>query len=329
MADPGSAFTLDESTFGPITESLRRDLLLHCYRFTGSVHEAEDLVQETLARAWRGRAGYRADAGPRTWLRRIATRVCLDALRRARGRRRLPSSPGEGRGEVLWLEPIHDDLLADVEADPAATYDLRESVSLAFLAAIQLLPPRQRAVLILRDVLALSAAETAEQLETSVSSVNSLLHRARQAMRAAYRPRRAAPPDAATARLLRAYIDAWEAGDVSALVALLRRDAILEMPPMPEAAIGHAAIRAFIAGSILDGTPGQWRGVATEANGGPAVGLYQRAGDEFAFTGLQLLSVDGGQVATITAWMDGALAPRFHLPLRLHGNGEQARTLQD
>jgi RNA polymerase sigma-70 factor (ECF subfamily) len=308
---------LDESTFGPITESLRRDLLLHCYRFTGSVHEAEDLVQETLARAWRGRAGYRADAGPRTWLRRIATRVCLDALRHARGRRRLPSSAGGTGGEVLWLEPIHDDLIADVDADPAAAYDLRESVSLAFLTAIQVLPPRQRAVLILRDVLALSAAETATQLETSASSVNSLLHRARERMRATYRPQLSRPPDSATARLLRRYIGAWEAGDVSALLALLRRDAILEMPPIPSAAIGHAAIRAFLSDSILQGTPGQWRGVATEANGGPAVGLYERHGDDFRFTGLQLLALDGDQVAVVTAFMDGSLAGRFHLPSTL------------
>jgi RNA polymerase sigma-70 factor (TIGR02960 family) len=317
MAEPGSASALDETTFGPVTESLRRDLLLHCYRFTGSVHEAEDLVQETLARAWRGRAGYRADAGPRTWLRRIATRVCLDALRHARGRRRLPSSPGGGRGEGLWLEPIHDDLIADTQADPAATYDLRESVSLAFLTALQLLPPRQRAVLILRDVLALSAAETAEQLETSVASVNSLLHRARRRLRANYLPQPPRPPDADTARLLRRYVDAWEAGDVNALLALLTRDAILEMPPIPAAAIGPDAIRSFLAESILDGTPGRWHCITTEANGGAAVGLYRREGQSYRFTGLQLLTLDGDRIEAITAWMDDSLADGFHLPSEL------------
>src|SRR5207249_9573817 len=127
MAEPRAAFELNEATFGPISESLRRDLLLHCYRFTGSVHEAEDLVQETLARAWRGRSGYRADAGPRTWLRQIATRVCLDTLRRAHGRRRLPSSPAARISEVLWLEPIHDDLIAEADADPDPTPRLRET----------------------------------------------------------------------------------------------------------------------------------------------------------------------------------------------------------
>ncbi|MGH2455404.1 MAG: RNA polymerase subunit sigma-70 [Candidatus Limnocylindria bacterium] len=316
MAEPGAALELDDETFGPITEALRRDLLLHCYRFSGSVHDAEDMVQETLARAWRGRADYRGEAGPRTWLRRIATRVCLDALRRSRGRRLLPSSPDGARtGEILWLEPIHDDLIADAQADPAASYDLRESVSLAFLAALQLLPPRQRAVLILRDVLALRAAEVADQLETTVPSVNSLLHRARRTMEREYRPSAAPrPPDASTARLLRRYVLAWEAGDIAALLALLKRDAVLEMPPIPSVSIGHAAIRAFLAGRILDGTQGRWRGVTTEANGGPAVGLYQREGDGYRFSGLQLLALDGDQIGIITAYMDASLAGRFHLP---------------
>jgi RNA polymerase sigma-70 factor (ECF subfamily) len=218
---------------------------------------------------------------------------------------------------VLWLEPIHDDLIADADSDPAATYDTRESVTLAFLAAIQLLPPRQRAALILRDVLALSAVEAADHLETSVSSVNSLLHRARRTMSAQYRPHPPRPPDAVTARLLRRYVSAWEAGDVDALLALLKRDAILEMPPIPTAAIGLAAIREFLAGSILDGRQGRWRPVTTEANGGPAVGLYQRDGDGYRFTGLQLLVIGDDQISSISAWMDDSLANRFHLPRSL------------
>jgi RNA polymerase sigma-70 factor (ECF subfamily) len=265
-----------------------------------------------MARAsWLPRRGGAADLAAAH-----ATRVCLDALRRSRGRRLLPSSPDQAKtGEILWLEPIHDDLIADAEADPAASYDLRESVSLAFLAALQLLPPRQRAVLILRDVLALSAAEVAEQLEATVPSVNSLLHRARRTMEREYRRAEAPrPPDSSTARLLRRYVLAWEAGDITALLALLKRDAILEMPPIPAASVGHAAIRTFLAGRILDGTPGRWRGVTTEANGGPAVGLYQREGDTYRFSGLQLLSLDGDQVGRVTAYMDGSLAARFHIP---------------
>ena len=136
----------------------------------------------------------------------------------------------------------------------------------------------------------------------------------------AYNPPAAPRPlDAATASLLRRYVSAWEAGDINALLALLKHDAILEMPPIPSASVGHAAIRAFLAGSILDGTPGRWRGVSTEANGGPAVGLYQRDNDLYRFTGLQLLATDGDRITTITAYMDGSLAARFHLPMEIDG----------
>ena len=310
---------LDPSTFGPISESLRRDLLLHCYRFTGSVQEAEDLVQETLARAWRSRAGYRGDAGLRTWLHRIATRAGLDAIRRQR-RRTLPSvlEPGHA-GEVLWLEPMPDDLLADAAADPAAAYELRESVSLAFLTALQLLPPRQRAVLLLRDVLALRASEVADLLEVSVSGVNSLLHRARRTMRHNYvRPATVVSPDLRTARLLQRYIAAWEAGDVDALLATLRADALLEMPPIPSVSAGHAAIRAFLSPGILDGTPDRWRGMPTTANGGPAVALYRWEEGRYRFIGMQLLAVaDGERIGRVTAYMDPQLAGRFRLPTEL------------
>ena len=311
--------SLDEATFGPMTELLRRDLLLHCYRFTGSFTDAEDLVQETMVKAWRGRAAFRGEAGLRTWLRRIATHVCLDALRRDRARRTLPSGEGEGAArEVLWLDPLPDEVLADSESDPAARYDLRESVSLAFLAALQRLPPRQRAVLILRDVLALRASEVADQLEVSVSAVTSLLHRARRTLRARYtRPATSRPPDIETSELLRRYLRAWESGNVDGLLAILKHDARLEMPPIPSASIGHAAIRAFLAGTILDGTPGRWRCVTTEANGGPAVALYEREAGSYRFAGLQLLAVDAAEIIAITAYMDRALATRFHMPAEL------------
>jgi RNA polymerase sigma-70 factor, ECF subfamily len=315
MARDRNAPVLDRATFGPLTEPLRRDLLLHCYRFTGSIHDAEDLVQETLAKAWRGRAGYRGEAGLRTWLRRIATRVCLDAQRRERGRRTLPSqAERHPPGEMLWLEPLPDHLLADAETEPASAYDLRESVSLAFLTALQELPPRQRAVLLLRDVLAMPASEAAATLELSVSSVNSLLHRSRRTLRARYAPPARPAPDAKTAELLRRYVNAWEAGDVDALLRLLKADAVLEMPPIPVASIGHDAIRAFLAGDILDGTRGRWHGVTTEANGGPAVALYQRDGGRHRFTGLQLIATDNGFIAKVTAYMDPTLAAGFQLP---------------
>ena len=323
MADDPARAPLTSATFGALTDPFRRDLLLHCYRFVGSLTDAEDLVQETLARAWRGRAGYRGDAGLRTWLRRIATRVCLDELRRGRSRRTLPADRDRTLpGEPLWLEPLPDDLLAEQSADPAAAIELRESVSLAFIVALQRLPPRQRAVLILRDVLALSAAEVADQLGITVSSVNSLLHRARQTLRAGYAPRKsAAMDDADRDVLLRRYVRAWEGGDVDALLATLRDDATLEMPPIPAASIGREAIRAFLAGRILDGTPDQWRAMTIGANGGPAVALYQRDGDGHRFTGIQLVSMDAGAIARVTADMDDRLAGAFHLPARIAADG--------
>jgi RNA polymerase sigma-70 factor (ECF subfamily) len=316
MTQARAGMALDDATFGPMTEPLRRDLLLHCYRFSGSVTEAEDLVQETLARAWRARAGYRGDAGLRTWLRRIATRVCLDALRSRR--RTLPSalSPSNANGhEVLWLDPLPDHLLADADADPAAAYDLRESVSLAFLTALQRLPARQRAVLLLRDVLALRASEVAEQLEMTESAVTSLLHRARRTMEAnGARPGATRPPDAATSSLLQAYVAAWQSGDVDALLALLRRDAILEMPPIAFAPIGHDAIRAFFVDGILDGRADRWIGNPISANGGPAVAMYERTDDGDRFVGVHLLRVDGDAIGAVTAFMDPDLADRFRLP---------------
>ncbi|HEY8169787.1 MAG TPA: RNA polymerase subunit sigma-70 [Candidatus Limnocylindria bacterium] len=316
MTELRAGMVLDEASFGPMTESLRRDLLVHCYRFSGSFTEAEDLVQETLAKAWRARAGYRGEAGLRTWLRRIATRVCLDALRTSRSRRTLPSAAGEDNGhEVLWLDPLPDHLLIDVEADPAAAYDLRESVSLAFLTALQRLPARQRAVLILRDVLALRATEVASQLEISESSVTSLLHRARQTMRKdGVKPRPTAPADATTADLLHRYVRAWGSGDVHALLALLKRDATLEMPPVPFAPAGHAAIGAFLADGILDGTEGRWHGLPTAANGGPALAMYERTAHGYRFIGVHLLAIDGDAIDVVTAFMDDGLAGRFEVP---------------
>jgi RNA polymerase sigma-70 factor (ECF subfamily) len=311
-----TGMALDDATFGPMTEPLRRDLLLHCYRFSGSLTEAEDLVQETLAKAWRGRSGYRGEAGLRTWLRRIATRVCLDALRTKK--RTLPSAvnaAGSNGHEVLWLDPLPDHLLADADADPAAAYDLRESVSLAFLTALQRLPARQRAVLLLRDVLAMRASEVADQLEMTESAVTSLLHRARRTMEAnGARPRTGRPADDATASLLKAYMAAWQSGDVDALLALLKRDAILEMPPIAFAPAGHAAIRAFLADGILDGTADRWFGVPIAANGGPAAAMYERtpAGDQFI--GVHLLTIDGDAIGAVTAFMDPAMAARFEVP---------------
>jgi RNA polymerase sigma-70 factor (ECF subfamily) len=166
-------------------------------------------------------------------------------------------------------------------------------------------------------VLAVPAGEVADILELSVSSVNSLLHRGRRTLRDRYAPSARPAPDAKTAELLRRYVSAWEAGDVDALLRLLKADAVLEMPPIPVASVGHESIRAFLAADILDGMRGRWRGVTTEANGGPAVGLYQRDGGRHRFTGLQLIGADGYGIARVTAWMDPSLAQRFRLPAEL------------
>lgn len=316
MPEDRARVALTRATFGPMTDPLRRDLLVHCYRFVGSVHDAEDLVQETLARAWRGRAAYRGEAGLRTWLRRIATRASLDELRRRGSRRTLPAEADADRSrEPLWLEPLPEHLLRDSEPDPAAAYELRESVSLAFMVALQRLPPRQRAVLIERDVLALRAAEVAEHLGISVSGVNSLLHRARRTMRSGYGGAPASSTqDPRVDDLLRRYLVAWEAGDVDALLATLKADATLEMPPLPDAVWGHAAIRAFLAGRVLDGMPGRWRGTVIGANGGPAIALYQPDGDGHRLTGIQLLGMDREGITRVTAYMDAGLARVFDLP---------------
>jgi RNA polymerase sigma-70 factor (ECF subfamily) len=316
----------DGETFAAELEPHRRELFLHCYRFTGSAHDAEDVVQETLLRAWRARDSYRGEASLRTWLFRIATRACLDALDRPdrRSRRHLPPDlrgpadpikPYEPpTDEPLWFEPIPDDLLADVQADPAARYTTRESVTLAFMAALHALPPRGRAVLILRDVLAWHAAEVAELLEMTVPAVNSALHRARTTLAARYHPAgsagvpAAAPADPAIARLLERYVRAWETADVALLVATLRADARLLMPPSPSWYAGRAAIHAFAATHLFDPRFGhRFRLEPTRANGEAAFVVH----DGDATMGLQVVSVGRGGLAAIVVFLDPGLAAEF------------------
>jgi RNA polymerase sigma-70 factor (TIGR02960 family) len=302
---------VDEATFSDLVERHRRELHVHCYRMMGSFEEAEDLVQETLLRAWRARESCEGERLFRAWLYRIATNACLDALRR---RSRRPSSVSSF-GEVPWLQPYPDSLLDELpseEDEPGAVVVAKETIELAFLAVIQALPPLQRAVLILRDVLGWSARETAEILDTTVAAVNSALQRARATLRdhPTRRPERPATQD--EQRLLEGFIDTHERGDTEAAIALLREDVRITMPPHPWLFEGLQAVRELMASA--EGT-GEWRLVPTRANRMPAAASYLRQpGDtEFRAFKLDVLRVEGGRIAEITTF-DASLFPEFGLP---------------
>jgi RNA polymerase sigma-70 factor (TIGR02960 family) len=302
---------LDETTFASLVEPHRRELHVHCYRMMGSFEEAEDLVQEALLRAWRSRE--RFEGGPlfRAWLYRIATNVCLDALRR---RSRRPATVSSF-GEIPWLQPYPDVLLDELpseEGEPDAVVVAKETIELAFLAVIQALPPLQRAVLILRDVLGWSARETAEILETSVAAANSALQRARATVHEhpTRRPERPATED--ERRLLQGFIDTHESGDTEAAIALLREDVRITMPPHPWLFEGIKAVRELM--TSAKGT-GEWRLVPTRANRMPAAASYLRQpGDtEFRAFKLDVLRVEGDRIAEVTTF-DASLFPAFGLP---------------
>jgi RNA polymerase sigma-70 factor, ECF subfamily len=326
----------DESAFAAGFERHRRELHVHCYRMLGSYDDAEDLVQETFVRAWRGRASF-SSAGRgafRAWLYRIATNACLDVLRR-RPRRVLPpevTGPGDPAApppppaDLPWLQPYPDRLLepaSPAEDEPGALVIARETIELAFIAAIQHLPPRQRAVLILRDVLGWSAKDAAGLLDASEVAVNSALQRARATIRQQLGERRTDWARGETAsdaerELLRRYLDAHERADADALAALLREDARLTMPPIPAWYQGRAAI-VVAAGQGFDPGFGHLRAVATAANRQPAAGHYlRRPGEsEYLPLALDVLRIDDGRIAEITSFVSPELFERFGLPPRL------------
>ncbi len=313
--------------FSAEAEPYRRELLAHCYRMTGSLHDAEDLVQETLLRAWKAYDRFEGKSSLRTWLHRIATNACLSALQ---GKQRRPLPTGLGapssdptaelvqRREVPWLEPLPD--VADDSADPSRIVASRESVRLAFVAALQHLSPRQRAVLLLRDVLGWTAAEVAEAIGTTTVAVNSLLQRARTQLEAA-RPGagdRLAAPDSAQARdRLARYIAAFEAYDIDRLVELFTAEAIWEMPPYLGWYQGPRAIITLIKQQCPAECPGDMRLVPLVANGQPAAALYMRAGAAHLPFHLQVLDVTPDGISHVVAFFDDGLFDRFGLPSSL------------
>ncbi|MBF9072687.1 sigma-70 family RNA polymerase sigma factor [Streptacidiphilus sp. NEAU-YB345] len=307
--------------FAGLTEPFRPELLAHCYRMLGSVHDAEDLVQETYLRAWRGFEHFEGRSSVRRWLYKIATMACLTALE-TRPRRPLPSGLGapqddhhvtvaEREPEVPWLQPVPDRLLGTRGDDPAVVAAARSGVRLAFIAALQFLSARQRAVLTLRDVLAFRTAEVAEMLGTTTAAVDSTLRRARAAMSdAGPVPEDLAEPDAATRRkLLDDYVDAFTRADTDALVRLLRTDVELEMPPIPTWFTGRTAVVGFLSTRVL--RPGLWRLGPSRANGQAAVVIRKRDDDGYRPYGAQVLTLDGTRVSRITSFNDPGLVALF------------------
>lgn len=313
----------DSTEFVRLADPFRRELLAHCYRLLGAVDEAEDLVQETYLRAWRSYGGFEGRSSLRVWLYRIATNACLTVLE-TRTRRPLPSGLGgpsddfardSPQTEVSWVQPIPDALVVG-ESDPAGIVASRATLRLAFVAALQHLPARQRAVLILRDVLAWRAAEVADLLGTTTVAVKSTLQRARAQLRqvAPSEDQLVEPTDAELRAVLDNYVSAFENADIDALLKLLREDADLEMPPWLTWFTGRETVGRFVATEIF-GAPGVLRMVPTSANGQPAAAAYVRGQDGlYRAHAVHVLAVTATGIARIVAFLGPGLFPRFGLP---------------
>jgi RNA polymerase sigma-70 factor, ECF subfamily len=328
--EPGAfaAAAGDEAAFAELTERYRRELQVHCYRMLGSFEESEDLVQETFLRAWRRRASFKGRSSFRAWLYAIATNACLDALGR---RPRIASAPGGVRplADIPWLQPYPDELLEGVAAsedEPDAAVVAKETIELAFIAAIQLLPAKQRVALIARDVLGWSAAETAALLNVSVAAVNSALQRARGTMKK-HLPRRrtdwSQPSDASAEEraLLERYVEATERGDAAQMVELMREDAFFAMPPEAQWVVGNRAIvDAWVEGGFGSESFGHLRCLLTRVNAQPAVAVYLRRPEdaEYRAFAIDVLRIETGRVVEVTAFdLDERLLRALGLPRTL------------
>jgi RNA polymerase sigma-70 factor, ECF subfamily len=297
----------------------RRELLVHCYRMLGGLEDAEDAVQDTMVKAWRRLDTFEGRSSVRAWLYRIATNVCLDALDRG-ARRILPTAivdpadpsvpPAADDHETPWLQPIPDTMLdpTDADADPSTVVIAREHVELAFIAAIQHLPPRQRAVLLLRDVMGYNAAETARLLDTSLAAVNSALQRARALLDAGLPDTARHRPSGDSADLVRRYMAAWRATDVDALVALMRADALMAMPPTPSWYHGRDSIGTYLRQLFTTPFGRDLSLKPTTANRQPALAVYTSDGRPFA---VKVFTVDGDAISAITGFVDLVVFTRF------------------
>jgi RNA polymerase sigma-70 factor (TIGR02960 family) len=324
----------DEGAFERLVAPYRRELHVHCYRMLGSVQDAEDMVQETFVAAWRGLDGFEERSSLRTWLYRVATNACLGVLRRARAPRAMPPPP-EPPGdyppaagaaiEPVWLEPYPDawlDDLPDAGPGPEALYDSREAIELAFVTALQQLSARERAAVVLKDVLGYRSVETAEVLGTSAAAVNSALQRARTKLDrgASERPLEKAPPAGSgeERELVGRFARAFEAGDVEAVVALLSRDARMTMPPEPMQYVGPAEIQRFLSTVPARGALERFKLVPTRANGQPAFACYLRMPEgPLRAYGLMVLTLGGNRVTAITGFPDTSVFASFGLPRTL------------
>jgi RNA polymerase sigma-70 factor (TIGR02960 family) len=320
----------DGEAFRELTEPYRRELQVYCYRMLGSLQDAEDALQDTLLGAWQGLKGFEGRASIRTWLYRIATNRCLNARRSASRRPAKewdiaeyePPEPTR-LGEIVWLEPFPDALLEgvmDVPLGPEARYEQAESISLAFVTALQVLPPRQLAVLVLRDVLGFHADEVADMLDSTIDSVNSLLKRARASLQrrlptSADREPAPAPDSPSEQATVAEFVRAYESGDLDALVALLTDDVFLSMPPFPLEYEGRDVVTRFYARMIGSGR--RFDLVPTRANGQPAFGAYLRASTGIRHgTGLLVLNLTGDRICSVTRF-DNSVFPWFGLPRSL------------
>jgi RNA polymerase sigma-70 factor (TIGR02960 family) len=325
----------DDEAFRALTEPHRRELLVHCYRMLGSLQDAEDALQDSMLAAWQGLGGFEERSSLRTWLYRIATTRCLNALRTAKRRPAkawdIPGvvAPEPTRlGEVPWLEPFPESLLEgayDLPLGPEARYEQTESISLAFVAALQVLPPRQLAVLVLRDVLGFRAAEVADMLEVTVESVTSALKRARATLavrRGTLADQEAPPPRGSEAEteLVARFVAAYQASDVEAVVALLTDDVFMSMPPMPLEYLGREPVGVFCA--VLLGAR-DYRLVPTRANGQPAFGAYVLGPDGVRRgTGLITIGLAGDRIGTLNRF-ENTVFGWFGLPLVLDAGNDR------